>query len=351
MKLRGKPISHWNRRADLVSQYQEADAEMRAAVDSRIDMLEALTDEQFAALDAFDLAQWLDAWQGFGDDFSVVLADALPQAVPIPAFTAEHAKAFLFIHEPDYWPVVAVRNPWEPLVVGGRDQIMSGDGEYPMDAMSSQPQLWWMRHGNHSQPHLQLGFWPADGSQPLQLVPCAASLHPKFSHSLQPHYVPPKAGHLRARVAGWAASQNRDLRDEVGPWSAPVLLSHAFVSTKARDAWTPTWIDDVPQSQVLESRSGGRYALAEASDLVPRSPSRLPGSQAGARVRNRRRFPLSPTGHRHRCRLPARRSMCRTPPKSGWPRAPNATATAAPGGSGRSWRRRCHNPLSNHHRA
>ena len=278
--LRGKPLDHWNRAGvceELSARYEDSGPEERAGADKRIAALEALSDEQFASLDGYDLAIWLDAWQGFGDEFDVVLRAALPQTAPVPELTAEHAKAFLFIHEPDAWPVVAVLNPWERLAIGGRDQVMTHGGEYPSDAMGSRPQLWWMPHGSETQPHLRLGWWPAGGGRPLLLSPCSASLHSHLSHSLMPHYVPPRAGWLRARVGGWAASQNRSLRDEDGEWSEPLLLDRVFLSTKGRDAWTPTYIQDVPDADLVPTRGGRRMAWAEASDLVPTIPIEVAG--------------------------------------------------------------------------
>ena len=281
--LRGKPLDAWNRREHqgagrgLNALYEEADAGMRAETDKRIAALEALTDAQFATLDDYDIAQWVNAWQGFGDSFAKVLAAALPQAAPIPPFTAAQVKAFLFIHGPDDWPVVTVRNPWARLAVGGRDQVMTHDENmdaYPVDAMSSRPQLWWMPHGSKTLAHLQLGYWPADGGQPFQLAPCGPSLHSHLSHSLQPHYVPPKSGFLRARIGGWAESQSR--QDELGAWSPPVALTHVFLSTKARDAWTPTYIQDVPESELAEAR-GRRVAWAQHSTLQPNIPIEVAG--------------------------------------------------------------------------
>ena len=270
--LRGKPLEHWG--PGLGATYEEFRND--TDIDDRLARLEALSDEQFATLQDDDIAQWVDASQGWGDDFPRILADALPTPAPVPPFTTEHMKAFLWTYEPDHWPIVSVRNPWEPLVVGGRDQIMSGEGEYPMDAMSSQPQLWWMPHGNKSQPHLQLGFWPADGSQPLQLTPNAASLHTHMSHSLMPHYVPPKPGWIRVRVGGW--DENRQRKDRDGEWAPPVALTHVFVSTNARKAWTPTYIDDVPDSEMQYFRSGGgRFAAAQRSDLLPSIPIEVVG--------------------------------------------------------------------------
>ena len=303
MKLRGKQLDNWNRSymnlgdglsARFEVAKKEDDKYFRMLVE-RIEALDALTDAQFNTLSDSDIASWIDANQGW-NNFDQILAGALPLKAPIPKVTSQHLKGFLWVHGPDQWPILTAFNPWAILAIGSREQIiMSYEGDWPLDQMSARPQLFWMPHGSKSQPCLQIGFWPADGSPAQQLVPCSASVHPRMSHSVQPHYIPPKVGWLRMRVIQWAASQNKQLRNELGEWSDPVLMDKVFVSTAARKAWSPTMISDIDPRQRRRSRSGHEYVHAELSNLVPTIPIESVGNPNWTPSNRERPLPLSST--------------------------------------------------------
>ena len=283
VKLRGRPLGKWNRPHHrsgdgLEERYAHAaehEPDLWAALDARIAALEALSDRDFSALHPADLGAWLDAYQRW-DDFAALLAAALPQAAPVPPFAARHAKAFLWVHGPDAWPCVTALNPYEQLVVGGRDQLMSqplGRGAYPRDARSSEPQLWWMPGQNYDRrAHLQLGWWSATGDRALQLAPCGPSLHPLLSHSLRPHWVPPVPGWLRARIAGWAEVSANDQPRVEGEWSPPVLLDHVSLSAVAREAWATNYFQDTPRDERIRTRSGYDVVRAVPGTIEPGIP-------------------------------------------------------------------------------